>query len=160
LCGVISTSLTIHGELNNIIVASHYMFTPTKELTWVNVGGGCYTVVSKHGSPFGLDGWCGGHTFMSSACVFLIHVLYLLVAYAWCWSWSQLCRHVKVDGVMLDVSITSIGQLCMLVFSCILYACMHTYVDYAYIDMRIVIMHEVLMCGFYGHALMTRIWLG
>ena len=44
-----STSLTIHGELDHIIVASHHMFTATDCLTWVNVGGGCYKVVSNHG---------------------------------------------------------------------------------------------------------------
>jgi len=35
-----STSLTIHGELNHIIVASHHMFSPIDWLTWVNDGGG------------------------------------------------------------------------------------------------------------------------
>jgi len=36
--------------------------------------------------------------------------------------------------------------------SCIRYAC-RTYVDYAYIHMVIVVMHEVTVCGQYGHAL-------
>jgi len=40
LCCVSSTSLTVHGDLNQIIVSSHNMFTPTDWLTWVNVGGG------------------------------------------------------------------------------------------------------------------------
>jgi len=30
-----STSLTIHGELNHIIIASRHMFTPADRLTWV-----------------------------------------------------------------------------------------------------------------------------
>jgi len=48
LCFVGSTSLIVHGDLNHIILASCHMFTPTHWLTWVNVGGGCYKVVSKH----------------------------------------------------------------------------------------------------------------
>lgn len=37
-----STFLTIHGELNHIIVSSCRMFTLADWLTWVNVRGGCY----------------------------------------------------------------------------------------------------------------------
>jgi len=37
-------------------------------------------VVSKHGSPLALDGWCVGYTFMSAAYVLLILVVHVLVA--------------------------------------------------------------------------------
>lgn len=57
MCWVSSTSLTIHGVLNKIVVASHQMFTPTDQLTWVNVGGGYYRVVSDQVS-FSLGGVC------------------------------------------------------------------------------------------------------
>ena len=50
------TSLTIHGELNQIVVAYRHMFTLVDWLTWVNMGGGCYRVASEHGSTLGLDG--------------------------------------------------------------------------------------------------------
>jgi len=43
--------------------------------------------------------------------------------------------------------------LCM---SCLYAMCMnvcHTYVDYAHIDIMIVVVHEVMVCGRYGHAL-------
>ena len=55
------------GELNHIIVTLRHMFTTVDWLTWENVGGGCYKVVSEHGSTLGLDGWCVGHAFMSFA---------------------------------------------------------------------------------------------
>jgi len=51
-----STSSTIHGDLNPIIVASHHMFTPSNWLTCVNKRGGYYRVVLDHGSPLRLDG--------------------------------------------------------------------------------------------------------
>ena len=51
---VSSTSLTIHWELNHIIVASHHMFTLEDWLTCVNVGGGCYKLVLEW-NPFSLD---------------------------------------------------------------------------------------------------------
>lgn len=35
------TSLTVHGDLNKILVATRHMFTPTDWLNWVNVEGGC-----------------------------------------------------------------------------------------------------------------------
>jgi len=44
LCLVGSTSLTVHGELNQIVVAARHMFTPIDWLTWINVGGGCYRI--------------------------------------------------------------------------------------------------------------------
>ena len=58
MCDVSSdfTSLRSHRRLNLIIVASHLMFTPVGMVTWVDVGGGCYRVVSEHGSTVGLDG--------------------------------------------------------------------------------------------------------
>ena len=51
-------------------------------VTWVDLGGGCYRVVSKHGSPLRLDGLCLGHAFMSVAHVLIILMVYMLVAYA------------------------------------------------------------------------------
>jgi len=51
LCCVGSTYLTIHGELNQIVVASRHMFTPTNWLTWVNMGGGCYASSSAKTPP-------------------------------------------------------------------------------------------------------------
>ena len=70
LCFVSSTSLTVHGELNHIIVASRHMFTLKDWLTWVNVGRGCYRVISEHGSPLGLDGRCplDMHTYQLHMC--------------------------------------------------------------------------------------------
>ena len=53
-----STSLKSHRRFNLIIVASRLMFTLVGMVTWVDVGGGCYRVVSKHGSTLGLDGQC------------------------------------------------------------------------------------------------------
>lgn len=60
-----STSLTVHGELNRLIVSSHHMFTPTDWLTWLNVGGGCYKMVPEHSSTLGLDGL---NVFVMHAC--------------------------------------------------------------------------------------------
>ena len=37
-----STSLIVLGELNQIILSSHHMFTLADRLTWVIIGGGCY----------------------------------------------------------------------------------------------------------------------
>ena len=56
-------------------------------------------MVLEHGSPLGLDGQCVGHALMSVSYVFSMIVFYVLVAYAWCLSWLQWCRHVKFDGV-------------------------------------------------------------
>ena len=39
-----------------IIVASCLMFTAVGMVTWVDVAGGCYRVVSKHVSTLALDG--------------------------------------------------------------------------------------------------------
>ncbi len=55
-------------------------------VTWVDVGGGCYRVVSEHGSPLKLDGLCVVHAFMLVACVSLILVFHVLLAFAWCLS--------------------------------------------------------------------------
>jgi len=41
-------------------------------------------VVPKHGSPLRLDGLCVGHVFMLITCVFLMFVVHVLVAFAWC----------------------------------------------------------------------------
>ena len=41
-------------------------------------------MVSKHGSPLRLDGLCVGHAFMSIIYVLLMHVIHVLVAFAWC----------------------------------------------------------------------------
>ena len=51
-----STSLRLSRRLNHIILTIRHFFTSVDRLTWVNVGGGCYRVVSGHGSPFRLDG--------------------------------------------------------------------------------------------------------
>lgn len=44
-CYANSTSLTVHGELNHIIVVSHHMFNLVDRLAWVNVGRGCYKIL-------------------------------------------------------------------------------------------------------------------
>ena len=38
----------------------------------------------EHGSPVRLDGQCVGNAFMSVAYVFLMLVVHVLVAFAWC----------------------------------------------------------------------------
>jgi len=58
LCFVSSTSLTVYGELNHIIVVSRHIFSLADWLTWLNMGGDVYKVVSEHGLAIGLDGWC------------------------------------------------------------------------------------------------------
>lgn len=55
---------------------------PDYSVAWVDVGGGCYRVVSEHGSPLRLDGMCVGHAFMSVAYVFLILVVHVLIEFA------------------------------------------------------------------------------
>jgi len=55
----------MHGELNHIIVTLRHMITPVDRLALVNVGGGCYKVVSEHGSILGLDEWS---VFVMHAC--------------------------------------------------------------------------------------------
>jgi len=76
---VSSNSLTVHGDLNKIIVDSCHMFIAADRLTCVNVGGCHYKVVPKHGSPFGLDGQCVGHAFMLVAymCSIFLWSMYL-----------------------------------------------------------------------------------
>jgi len=57
-----------------IIAASCLMFTPFSMVTWVDVGGGCYRVVSEHGSTLRLDGL---NVLVMHACqlhVFLLHL--------------------------------------------------------------------------------------
>ena len=66
--------------------------------------------------------------------------------------------------MLLDVFIMSIvrlfiGYACQSLYVLCMHAC-HPYVDYSYIDMGVVVMHEVSMCGYYGHALITRLSLG
>ena len=53
-----SASLRSHRRSSLIIVTSHLIFISVGMVTWVDVGGGCYRVVSNHGSPLGQDGWC------------------------------------------------------------------------------------------------------
>ena len=43
-------------------------------------------MVLDHGSHVRLDGQCVSHAFVSVAYVFLMIVVNVLVAYAWCWS--------------------------------------------------------------------------
>jgi len=50
-------------------------------VTWVDVGGRCYKVVSEHGSSLLLHGLCVGHPCMSFMCVSLILALHVLVAF-------------------------------------------------------------------------------
>ena len=49
LCVIDSTSLTVHGELNHMLVTLCHMFTLVDQLSWVTMGGGCYRVVLEHG---------------------------------------------------------------------------------------------------------------
>ena len=106
-------------------------------------------MVSKHDSPLGLDGKCDGHAYISVAYVFLMLMVYVLIVYAWWWSWLQLCRHVNVDGVVLGCGchecMLVMHWLCMLVLICC----------YTYIDMVIVVVNKVMVCGRYGHALIV-----
>jgi len=63
-----------------IIVSSHIMFTMIGMVTWVDVGGGCYIVVSKHGSTLGLDGF--NVLCMSASCVSPTLAFHVLVAFS------------------------------------------------------------------------------
>jgi len=49
-------------------------------VTWVDVGGGCYRVVSKHDSNLGLDGKCVSfmHACQLHVCLLYLHFMYLL----------------------------------------------------------------------------------
>ena len=75
------------SSVDSISLRSYRRSNPLGMVTWVDVGGGCYRVVSEHGSPLELDVRCVGQAFMSFARVLIILVVYVLVAYAWCWSW-------------------------------------------------------------------------
>jgi len=52
LCSIDSTSLRSPRRSNKIVVASCLMFTPVGMVTWVDVGGGCYTSIHKTTSMF------------------------------------------------------------------------------------------------------------
>lgn len=78
-----SNSLFLHGKLNHIKVASCHMFTLADWLTCINVGGGCYRVVSEHGSTLGLDGWNFFHAYTTISYVFFTFMEYVLILYAW-----------------------------------------------------------------------------
>ena len=60
-----------------IIVASRLMFTPVGMVTWVDVGGGCYRVVSKNGSNLRLNGLnvCWSCMHVSCMCVSYTYIL-------------------------------------------------------------------------------------
>jgi len=75
-----STFLSSHRRSNLIIVASHLMFTPIGMVTWVDVGGGCYRVVSEHGSTLRLDGQCVlvMHAYQLHMCLLHLHFMCLL----------------------------------------------------------------------------------
>ena len=72
VCSTSSTSLTdTYGVKSYHSNFSSHVY-PGWLVTSVYVGGGCYRVVSKHGSPLTLDRLCVGHAFMSVAYVFLM----------------------------------------------------------------------------------------
>ena len=100
-------------------------------------------------TPWTGSAQCVGHTYMSITFVFFMCVVYVLIVYAWWWSWLQLSCHVKVDGVVVGSRrrecMSIMHLLCMLV----------SIRNYAYIDMVIVFVHEIMVCGWYGHALIT-----
>ncbi len=48
---------------------------------------------------------------------------------------------MKLDGVLLYLVVMSVCRLC---------------ISYSYIDMVIVVVHDIMVCGRYGHALI--IW--
>ena len=56
------------------------MFTLVGMVTWVDVGGGCYRVVSDHGSDLRLDGWCVlvMHACQLHVCLLHLHFMCLL----------------------------------------------------------------------------------
>ena len=55
---------------------------PDWAVYWVDMGGGCYRLVTDHGSPLGLDGMCVGHACMSVACVSLTLAFHMIIAFA------------------------------------------------------------------------------
>ena len=59
-------------------------------------------MVSKNGSTLELDGWCVGHVFLMVSYVFIIPMVYVLVASVLCWPWWKWCRHGSVDGVFIN----------------------------------------------------------
>jgi len=61
-------------------LSSH--FYPSWPVAWVDIGGGCYKVVSEHSSPLILDGLCFGHACMSVSCVSLMLSFHVLVAFS------------------------------------------------------------------------------
>ncbi len=89
---------------------------------------------------------CIGHAYISIAYVFFMTMVCVLVVYAWCWSWLDLYHHVKVDvvfvGCVCHEGTSVMHWLCMLVLIC----------RYAYTDLVIVVVHELIICGWYGHA--------
>ena len=91
-------------------------------------------------------GECVFHAYMSVAYVFCMFVDYVIILYAWWFSLWQLFHHVEVDGVVVGCGrhecMSVMHWLCKLVLICF----------YAYIDMVIVVMHEIMVCGWYGHV--------
>ena len=57
--------------------------------------------------------------------------------------------YVKVDGVFVGGS----PHECMSVMDCLCTSVLACF--YAYINMVVIFMHEVMVCGWYGHAVMT-----
>jgi len=95
-----------------------------------------------------LTGWvvCVGHAYILVAYLFFMLVVYVLVVYEWCWSWLHLCHHVKIDGVVVGC----VCHECMSIMHCL---CMSMLICcYAYIDTVIVVVHDIMVCGWYGHA--------
>lgn len=75
--------------------------------------------------------------FLCSICFFM---------YEGKWSLLQLCLHVEVDGVVVGYGRHEYMSVMHLL--CISVSIHH----YAYIDMVIVVVHEVMVCGWYSHA--------
>jgi len=51
-------------------------------VAWVDVGRGCYKVVSDHGSPLQPDGISFGYAFLLVACVSFTLEFHVLIAFA------------------------------------------------------------------------------
>ena len=77
--------VTWEVESDHISPSSHVY--PSWLVNWVDIGGGCYKVASKHVSPLGLDGQCVLVMHSCQLHVFIILVIYMLVVYASCQSW-------------------------------------------------------------------------
>ena len=56
---------------------------PDWPVSSIDVGGGCYRVVSEHGSLLRLDEQCAFHALMLVAYVLLMLVVYVHVSFAW-----------------------------------------------------------------------------